>query len=64
MSARKAMRLDSPCFFLVLAAAIILACGSPHNVQSISVVPATADAKNYRSGQVQFAAVGRYSSSS
>ena len=51
-------------FFLVLAAAIVLACGSPQNVRSISVIPATADAKNYPGGQVQFAAVGYYSSSS
>lgn len=51
-------------FLLVAAAAIILACGSSHNVQSISVIPATADAKNFPDGQVQFRAVGNYSSSS
>lgn len=51
-------------FFLVAAAAIVLACGSFHNVKSISVVPAIADAKNYPGGLVQFAALGYYGSSS
>jgi hypothetical protein len=50
--------------FLVVAAAIALACGSSHNLQSISVIPATADAKDFPGGQVQFRAVGSYSSSS
>jgi hypothetical protein len=51
-------------FFLLVAAAIVLACGSSHNLKSISVIPATADAKNFPDGQVQFRAVGYYSSSS
>jgi hypothetical protein len=63
-------------FVLVLAAAIMLACGSQSLAsncssttgtndglpQSISVCPATADAQNYPGGQVQFIAIGNFNS--
>jgi hypothetical protein len=59
------MKSYAPRFSLLfLTAAIVLACGSSHNLKSISVIPATADAKNFPDGQVQFRAVGTYSSSS
>jgi hypothetical protein len=45
----------------ITAAAITLACGSSqHLLQTVSVSPATADAKNYPDGQVQFTATGYY----
>jgi len=49
-------------FLLVLAAAITLACGgsSAHIPQSVSVSPATADAKDFSGGQVQFTATAYY----
>jgi hypothetical protein len=53
-------------FSLLLAAAITIACGSSPNpsqdLQSISVMPTAADAQNYPNGQVQFTALGHYSS--
>jgi hypothetical protein len=49
---------------LILLGAISLACGSFGTLQSISVNPASADAKSYPDGQVQFTAMGDYSSSS
>lgn len=55
-------------FFLILAAAISLACGSsssnPPNLKSISISPAAANAQNYPNGLVQFTAVGYESGSS
>jgi hypothetical protein len=53
---------------LLLVAAIALGCGSPSNsnqsntsqLQSISLSPSTADAKDYPGGQVQFVATGYY----
>lgn len=46
---------------LILIAAITLACGSsPHVLQSVSVSPATADAKDFPNGLVQFTATGFY----
>jgi hypothetical protein len=53
---------------LVLAAAIMLACGSPtaigtnqsHGLESITLSPATADASGYPGGLVQFVATGHY----
>jgi hypothetical protein len=50
--------------FLVVAAASVLACSSPPNLRSISVIPQTTDAESYPGGQVQFAATGYFSSSS
>jgi hypothetical protein len=48
--------------FLGIAASITLACGSssPHDLQSISVSPSSADAQNFPNGQVQFTAAGAY----
>lgn len=58
------------CFSVVLlgcAASLLLACGGsdpsdPHPLQSITVNPASADAKDYPSGQVPFLATGHYNS--
>lgn len=52
-----------PFFFLVIiAAAIMLACGgsSAHIPQSVSVTPATADAQSYPGRQVLFTATAYY----
>lgn len=51
-------------FLLVLAAAIMLACGSSsanRMLQSVTLSPATADGQSYPGGQVQFTATGIYS---
>jgi len=49
--------------FLGLAACITLACGNqPHQVQSVTVNPASADAQNYPDGKVPFIATGSYNS--
>jgi len=49
---------------LLLIATITLACGSsPHLLQSVTVSPATADAKDFPNGLVQFTATGLYNSS-
>ena len=46
---------------LLLAAAIALACGSPSHIpQSVTVSPATADAKDFPGGEVQFTATAVY----
>jgi len=49
---------------LVLAAVIMVACGSSasRSLQSITISPATADAQSYSGGVVQFTATGDYSS--
>lgn len=45
--------------FLSAVAVASLACGSSHNgLQSLTITPAAADAKNYPNGQVQFTAMG------
>jgi hypothetical protein len=50
-------------FSLFVLAAITLACGgSSHTLQSVTVSPATADARDYANGQVQFVATGYYDS--
>jgi hypothetical protein len=50
-------------FLLVVAAAISLACGSSSGrmLQSVTLSPVSADAKEYPGGQVQFSATGNYS---
>jgi len=52
-------------FFSVAALFVILTnlgCGSSNrHLQSITVSPATADAKDFSGGQVQFSAMGNYS---
>jgi hypothetical protein len=46
---------------LILAAAMTLACGSSSHIpQSVTVSPATADAKNFPNGQVPFMATAFY----
>jgi len=60
------LRLNFFSLALVLAASFTLSCGgSPsesatRQLQSITLSPATADAQNYPSGQVQFTATGYY----
>jgi hypothetical protein len=39
----------------------ITACGNGRQLRSVSVSPATADAKNFAGGQVQFTATGTFS---
>ena len=49
---------------VILAAVELIASGcggSPRQLQSVSVSPATADAQSFPGGQVQFTAVGTYS---
>jgi hypothetical protein len=59
-------RLCLPFFFLALVAvaAATLSCGSGSNasrqLQSITLIPASADAQDYPNGQVQFTATGYY----
>ncbi len=48
---------------LAIAACLTLACGGSHQIQSLSVSPSSADAKDYRNGQVQFTATGTFNSS-
>jgi hypothetical protein len=48
--------------FLALSACVTLACGSNNRqIDSINVVPASADAQNYPDGKVPFVATGHYS---
>lgn len=50
--------------FLALAACIALACGSSgRKLQSITVTPSSADARNYPDGKVPFLATGHYTMS-
>jgi len=49
---------------LLLVAGAMLACGSHSQLQSITISPATADAKDYSNGQVQFTATGIYTDGS
>ena len=52
-----------PAKSLVLLAAIFLsACGSNRQLQSVSISPASADAKNFPNGKVPFIATGTFSS--
>ncbi|MGA2858234.1 MAG: hypothetical protein ABSE40_15285 [Candidatus Sulfotelmatobacter sp.] len=46
---------------LLLAVAATFACGSNRKLQSVSLTPAAADAKNFPHGQVPFAATGTFS---
>lgn len=45
---------------LLLMALFFSGCGSSRQLQSVTVTPSTADAKNFPSGQVQFVATGIY----
>ena len=44
-----------------LAALLISACGSNRQLESVTLNPASADAKNYPNGQVPFIATGTFS---
>lgn len=46
--------------FLGLAACIALACGGNRKIESITVRPSSADARNYPGGEVPFVATGHY----
>jgi len=49
---------------ILLAAALIMAaCGSSSGLKTLTISPATADAKNFPNGQVQFTAMGSYGGS-
>src|SRR5581483_1669908 len=48
-----------PCVLSLFAAAS-LSCSSNHRLQSITISPASADAKDFSNGQVQFTAMGNY----
>lgn len=53
-------------FFLLLGGAVItLACGSnpPRYIKSVTISPASADARNFPSGDVPFTASGYYTTS-
>ena len=63
----KTSRLPLSVLVPVLTAVLTLACGSPAkpmsnpgSIQSVTVSPAIADARNYPDGQVQFVATGYY----
>lgn len=60
MSALRSIALG-PLSLLLLAT---LSCGSDRQLQSITIQPPTADAKNFPNGQVQFTATGIFSGSS
>ena len=48
-----------PILLLAAYAIALLSCGSSSNkLQSVTITPATADARNYPNGQVQFTATG------
>jgi len=52
------------CLVLLLVVAAACGCGSSgRKLESIAVSPATADAQDFPSGEVQFTATGTYSSS-
>ena len=51
-------------FFLVAAAIVLASCGSNRQLQSVTVTPVAADAKNSADGKVQFTAIGVFSDSS
>lgn len=65
------MKNPAPIPFIValaVAASVALSCGNPADppkpgdpLESITVTPAVADAKDYPNGQVQFTATGYYS---
>lgn len=51
-----------PRFFLLLTLSLItLGCGSDRRLQSVSLSPSKADARNFPSGHVPFAATGTFS---
>jgi hypothetical protein len=56
------VRLIVVLFVLFVVAGLVLSCGasSQHQLQSITLSPQSADAKDYPNGQVQFIATGHY----
>ena len=58
----RSLRLILFLLVLVMAGALVLSCGasSGHQLQSITLVPTSADAQDYSEGQVQFVATGNY----
>jgi len=50
-------------FLLITAAVVVTSCGSSHQLKTVSITPATADAKNFANGQVPFTAAGTFSNS-
>ncbi len=50
---------------LIFLAAMLIACGSaaPRSLQTVSISPATADARDFANGEVQFSATGYYNKS-
>jgi len=58
------LRLFCSSLFLASIAITLLSCGNSNKLQSISISPASADAKDYPNGQVQFTAVGTYANGS
>jgi hypothetical protein len=56
--------IPSPILLFFLAA-LLTACGSsaPRSLQTVSISPATADAHDFASGEVQFTATGYYNKS-
>jgi hypothetical protein len=51
--------MGSRLLFSVLISGLA-ACGGNHQLRSVSISPATADAKNYPGSQVQFSATGSF----
>ena len=51
-------------FLLAFCAVMMLSCGSNRQLQSVTLNPSSADAKNSPNGQVQFTAKGVFSGSS
>ena len=47
-------------FFLLFIGLLMWGCGSGRELQSVTLSPATADAKNFPGGQVSFTAMGTY----
>jgi|SRR5215467_7510864 len=59
------LRLLFPSLALAFLALALISCGSSSKkLQSISITPATADAKDFTNGQVQYTAAGTYSDGS
>ena len=56
------LRLTVFLFVVVVVGGVVLSCGasSQHQLQSITLSPQSADAKDYPNGQVQFVATGHY----
>ena len=50
--------LLSACGIALLAAALLIDCGSSNELKSLTITPASANAKNSGNGQVQFTAMG------